>query len=115
MARYMGIENSLSILSNIGIYRGDLLKIEIDVVNEEDQPIPLDTIVVTFKICDVQDEDIIYLSKNGEMKVGDENIAIVTLSSQDTIDFSISKYRYVVDINYETGDKNIGKGFITVL
>lgn len=112
---YMGLDNSLSVLSNIGIYRGDLLQIEINVVNEYNRPISLETVVVTFKICDVQDEEIVYLSKDGEIKVSDESVAVVTLLSQDTADFTISKYRYIVEINYETGDKNIGKGFITIL
>lgn len=115
MASYMGISNAICILDNIGIYRGDFLQLDVDVVNENDVPITLDTITVKFKICDAQEEDIVYLEKEGEMVVANENVVRVTLLTADTENLSISKYRYIIELNYETGNKNIGKGYITIL
>lgn len=115
MASYMGISNAICVLDDIGIYHGDFLQIEINVVNEKDIPISLETVVVKFKICDIQDEEIVYLEKEGEMVVGNESLAKVVLLTRDTEDLTISKYRYIIELNYQTGDKNIGKGFITIL
>lgn len=115
MASYMGISNAICILDNIGIYHGDYLQLDVDVVNEDNKPISLDTITVKLKICDTQEEDIVYLEKEGEILIEDENVARVTLLTADTENLPISKYRYIIELHYETGNKNIGKGFLTIL
>lgn len=115
MANYMGITNPINILSDIGIYRGNFLQLEIDVVDEFEISVPLDTVQVIFKICDLQDEDIVFLEKIGENSLQNDGISEVRLLTSDTEDLSMSKYRYIIEILYETGNKSIGKGFLTIL
>lgn len=115
MSKYMGMTNNLCVLDDIGIFHGDYVILEVNVVNDKDIPISLQTIIVNFKICDIQDEEIIYLEKEGEMTLRDESIAEVVLFSEDTEHLPISKYRYIIELHYETGDKNIGKGYVTIL
>lgn len=115
MAGYMGITNPINILSDIGIYRGNFLQLEIDVVDEYGVQIPLDTVRVIFKICDLQDEDIVFLEKEGENSLQNVGVSEIRILTSDTENLSISKYRYVIETIYETGNKSIGKGFLTVL
>lgn len=113
--KFMGMDNDMNILSNIGLYKGEFKKIDIEITNEWGKKISLDTITVKLKICDLQDEDIIYVEKEGIASLIEESVSIVTLESSDTEDLAMSKYKYIVEIHYETGNKSIGKGYITIL
>ena len=112
---YMGIVNQMNILDNIGLYRGEFKNFKIDVLDETGVNIPLDTITVKFKICDLQDDEIVYVEKTGESSLVEEGVSDVRLESSDTEELSMSKYQYIIEIQYETGNKSIGKGYLTIL
>lgn len=113
--KYTGVANEMNILDSIGIYRGEFKRIEIDVTDETDENIPLDSITVNFKVCDVQDEDIIYIEKTGENSPTKRGVSSIRLNSSDTESIPVSKYQYVIEVVYETGNKSIGKGYLTIL
>lgn len=115
MNGYMGITNSLNVLSDIGMYKGDFMQIDVDLVDELNEALPLEGMTVKFKICDLHDEDIVYVEKLGENSIFHEGVSEVKLLSSDTDKLPISKYRYIIEVHYETGNRSVGKGFLTIL
>lgn len=114
MGRILGITNTLCELDDIGLYAGDEQPIEVPVYDRDRKTVPLDTVIVRFMICDYMDDSVVYLTKIGTHDEG-SYIAIINLETNDTKDIPQDKYRMIIEVEYNTGNKNIGKGLITIL
>lgn len=114
MNDYIGIDNTLNVLPNIGMYKGDFKVLEIDVENEYNRPISISSTSVSLKICDIENEEIVYFEKTGVLDQEKENVSNIQLLSEDTENLPISKYVYVIEIRYDIGTRNIGKGYLTI-
>lgn len=112
---YMGITNPMNVLEDVGLYRGEFKNFKIELTNERGERLPIDSIEVKFKICDIQDSDIVYVEKTGVPSLAEESVSDIILETADTEDLQMSKYQYIVEMIYETGNKSIGKGYITIL
>lgn len=109
-------DNGTCQLENMCMYAGDSKNIEVDLEIEDEQnnPTTLESITVKMLICDLYDESHVLLEKTAILN-RDGGIHEIFLSTQDTIKISIGKYKYVLQMIYDTGEMNIGKGYLTIL
>lgn len=103
-----GIANELNVLDNLQYYREELIKIEVNVSTILGTAVPLDTVTVRFILCEMDKEDTIYIDKVG-VNIGD-NVSQIKISSDETKLLIQNKYKYIIELIYNTGDKNVGKG-----
>ena len=107
-------ERYLCVLDDIYIYHGDTKEFKISVFDELNKEVVLDTVTVKFILCEIDEESIIHLEKTGVNNMK-ENVSNIKLTSSDTVCIPMNKYTYKIERQYNAGDKNIGKGYFTVM
>lgn len=107
-------ERYLCVLEDIFLYQGDFKEINIRVKGKGNSEIILNGVVVTFIVCDIDMEDVVYIEKDGINKLNN-TMSVINILSSETSSIPMGKYRYKIEIKYNTGNKNIGKGYLTIM
>lgn len=106
--------NPLFVLGDLGLYQGDYKTLDIHLENENGVPVIEEGISIEFIICDIDNEDMVFFTKMAN-KPDMTNIYKLIIESNDTNNIPIGKYRYIINVIYESGDKNVSKGYLTIL
>lgn len=111
----IGSANKLNKLGELSRYFGSLTKIDLDVVDENNAPIDLTTVTVKFKLCDLNNNDLIFLEKEGANIGGNVSQIVINTTDYENSNLVPTKYAYEIDVIYNTGDMEVGRGTLALL
>lgn len=111
----IGSANKINKLEDYTRYFGELIKFDVSIVDENGNPIDLTTVTVKFKLCDLNNHEIVFIDKDCDNKGGNISQAVINTIDYENANIVPTKYTYEIDVIYNTGDMNVGKGTLTFL
>lgn len=108
------VDGKLTTLDDEFIYQGESKDFLIHIKKQDASSVDISSMTVRFSITDIIDESIVHISKTGINNV-QEGYSLISFDSKDTETLPISKYRYKIEVTFNTGRNNISKGYFTVM
>lgn len=108
------IDGKLVVLTDEFIYQGESKDFLIYIKKQDNSSLDISSMTVKFTITDIIDESVIHITKIGINNVS-EGYSLVSFDAKDTSILPICKYRYKIEVAYNTGRNNVAKGYFTVM